>query len=286
MKGKAVPRQSSERGVALIAVLWIVAALAILVTGISYSVRSELRQVSASRESVQAKGLAQAGIFLALQNIFASAQAIQRQSHFDVVYSGTAIDIRVVPMNGLIDLNLAPKTLLIKMLEIAAAVDKGRAESMAQTIMEAREIKDKKGHSLKFDAIEDILQLPGFDYDLYVRLQTMIAVDTGGSGKVNVLAAPPGVLNILSGGSQSTVDAFLAARDSDAVGLDTSAFDGSLIDSRPAKRFKVEARISLPSASSFRLTCSAELSSKSDDGIPWRVVSCSHQLETAAAKKA
>ena len=50
MKKANNPKGEKYQGVALIAVLWIVAVLGIIVTGLSHSVRGELRQVSMSRE--------------------------------------------------------------------------------------------------------------------------------------------------------------------------------------------------------------------------------------------
>ena len=54
-------------GLALVAVLWIVAALSIMVTGAMHSVRSELRLVSHVRQSVEAAAKGEAAMQLVLQ---------------------------------------------------------------------------------------------------------------------------------------------------------------------------------------------------------------------------
>ena len=41
------------RGIALIAVLWIVAAMAIAVTGMTHAVRNEIRTAAAARSSIE-----------------------------------------------------------------------------------------------------------------------------------------------------------------------------------------------------------------------------------------
>ena len=48
------PYHHGERGLALVAVLWLVAALSLIVTGLVASVRSETRLVSGAREGVVA----------------------------------------------------------------------------------------------------------------------------------------------------------------------------------------------------------------------------------------
>ena len=77
-----------QQGVALIAVLWIVAALAIVVAGISYSVRSELRQVAVSRDMVQAKARAEAAMVLVLQQMSSSDKRPNRVVNTNVAYEG------------------------------------------------------------------------------------------------------------------------------------------------------------------------------------------------------
>ena len=46
-----------SRGLALVAVLWIVAALAVMVTSLSHAVRQEVRAVSTSRQALAAEAL-------------------------------------------------------------------------------------------------------------------------------------------------------------------------------------------------------------------------------------
>ena len=64
---KKVQHTAPARGLALIAVLWIVAALAIGVTGLTQSVRSETRTLIAQRQQLQARALGEAAIALAVR---------------------------------------------------------------------------------------------------------------------------------------------------------------------------------------------------------------------------
>lgn len=280
--------RSGERhlGVALIAVLWIVAALGIIVTGISYSVRSELRQVSMSREMVQSKARAEAAMVLVLQQMSASAERPKRLMTTNLIYEGQAVDVQVMPMNGLIDINNAPAQLLARLFEVAAGVAPQAAEELAQGVLDARAKPDKKGQAVRFDAIQDLLRVPGVDYELYARLAPLITAEAGGSGKVNPLAAPAAVLQAIAGSaSTASVAGFIARRENDVAGLDTTMFDGSLVDTAATQRFQLQARVPLLSGSVSLVTCNVDLSVRSRDGMPWRIFYCGHQFKTNPGKE-
>ena len=59
--------QRHQRGMALIAVLWIVAALAILATGMTQSVRQQVRVTALTLDAVAAQAVGDGAIALALQ---------------------------------------------------------------------------------------------------------------------------------------------------------------------------------------------------------------------------
>ena len=64
MKRLCFTGSGTQRGIALIAVLWIVTALSVIVTGVVHSVRSEVRLVSVARQSTEAAALGEAAIML------------------------------------------------------------------------------------------------------------------------------------------------------------------------------------------------------------------------------
>lgn len=275
-----------HQGVALIAVLWIVAALGIIVTGISYSVRSELRQVSMSREMVQSKGRAEAAMVLVLQQMSASAERPKKLMTINVMYEGQTVDVQVMPMNGLIDINNAPEPLLARLFEGAAGMQPQAAEELAKGVLDARVAPGKNGRAVRFDAIQDLLRLPGMEYELYARLAPLITVDAGGSGKVNPLAAPEAVLQAIAGGaSAASVAGFIARREIEVAGLDTTMFDGSLVDTAATQRFQLLARVPLISGSISLVTCNVDMSVRPRDGMPWRISYCGHQFETNSGKE-
>src|SRR5665647_3436172 len=182
----------AQRGVALIAVLWMVAAMGLIITGIVQSVRSEVRSAGLQRQTVVASALGDAAILLALQKLQARRQepgnAIQL---IPVQFGGLASNVSVQPLNGLIDINNAPPLLLAEMYRHAGGLPPAAAQAMAQATVETRQTKSAKGAAQGFDAIEDLMRVPTMTYDLYAKIIPLITADLkDGSGRVNALAAP------------------------------------------------------------------------------------------------
>lgn len=274
-------RDVSQSGVALITVLWIVAALGIVVAGISYSVRAELRQISLSREMVQSKAQAEAAMVLVLQQMSASNQRPNRVVSTNVAYEGQTVGVEIMPMNGLIDINNAPAPLLARLFERGANLAPDVAEELASSVVAARVKPDKQGRAVRFDAIQDLLSVQGVDYEMYARLAPLLTADAGGSGKVNPLAAPESVLRVISGGAAAaSVANFIARRQADEIGLDITIFDGSLVDTASTQRFQLKARVPLVSGSLSLMTCTVDLSASPRNGMPWRLLYCGNQFET------
>ena len=74
---------------ALVAVLWIVAALSVLVTGMVQAQRGEIRLVSATRQSVQGAALGSAAAQLVLQDMATRTAPVGRMRRVDVAFAGT-----------------------------------------------------------------------------------------------------------------------------------------------------------------------------------------------------
>ncbi|MCB2038693.1 MAG: general secretion pathway protein GspK, partial [Ottowia sp.] len=60
---------SRGRGMALVAVLWIVAALSVMATGLTATVKDQIQAVSAERQGVEAEAIGDAAIDLVLQQL-------------------------------------------------------------------------------------------------------------------------------------------------------------------------------------------------------------------------
>ena len=272
------------RGMVLIAVLWMVVALSIMVTGLTRSVREESRVMSRSRQSVEALALGNAAIQITLQNLLSQSVTLGRMRQEVVVYRGVSMPVQIMPLNGLIDINSAPVPLLARLYVVAGGLSTEAAEKLAQATVAARERKDLKGSAVQFEAGEDLLQVPGLDYNLYARLSGFITTDLRGSGKVNPMAAPLEVLVVLAGGDAAVASRIAADRDAGLEGIDTTALDASFTDNTTARRFRIQARVPMADTSWLRVSRNIDLGSRVRSGVPWHTFSSSHSFEPVDRK--
>lgn len=277
-------RSGKRRGMALIAVLWIVASLSIVATGITRSIRLESRAIAQARQEVEAQALGDGAIQIGLQALVADAEPLRRMVQSDVTYKGVTMQVEAMPLNGLIDLNAAGQPLLERLFAVGGGLPQPAAQELAQAVIQMRQSRDAQGRQYRFEAEEDLLQVPGIGYDLYARLAQLLTADLRGSGRVNPLAAPVDVLLILTGGNAGLAAQIASSRDAGAVGPDTSSLDGSLIDSAVSKRIRMQARVPMADGAAVRFSRSVDLSATTTGGAPWHTFRTSTSVEPAQRK--
>lgn len=259
-----VTRQA--RGLALVAVLWMVAALSLAVTGILYAARIEVRTVASFKEVSQAIAAGDAAIRLAARELAVSLVRSPVLREYETEFEGRLITVRVIPLAGLIDLNAAPESLLADLIAVAGGVERTRAEVLAQRIVDWRDPDDVarplgaednayaaassrfRTRGASFEASSDLLQVLGFDFELHARVEKLVTVDLPlATGRVNPAAAPWPVLNVLARGDTSLVDQFVAARRERGALADATRFPSAHVDQSSPSRFRVDALVPLSS---------------------------------------
>lgn len=272
-----------DRGVALIAVLWIVAALSILVTGMVQAQRDEIRLVASARQTVEGSALGSAAVQLALQELVARDEPLRRLVRAEVRYAGQAIPVEVMPLNGLIDINQAQEPLLTALFTVAGGLEAAPAAALAKELIAARVPGPLLQRGPRFEAVEDLLQLPGVDFGLYARLSSLVTTDSLGRGRVNAMAAPEKVLLVLSGGDTGRAARIAANRDSGGTGVDTTDLPAQFLDSALTKRFRLVAQVSLPDGRRLLSTRFVETGRVASDGVPWRIFHAEDRFEHTPA---
>lgn len=273
------PRPSRSQGLALIAVLWIVAALTLVVTSMSGAVRQEVRAVSTAREALTGEAFGQAAIHLVLQDLASRLERPQRLAFIDTGYRDVGMQVRIQPLNGLIDLNNAPEALFTQLFQHAGGVDSGRAQALARAAIEYRTTRDGRGRDIGFEAPEDLLQVPGVDYTLYARLAGLVTADLRGSGRVNVLAAPAEVLGVLAEGDFARGAALAAERDGGRPNLDTTALRSAFVETvASTQRYQLQARVPMASGSWLVVSRTVDFAA-ARNGVPWRILHGEHRFE-------
>jgi general secretion pathway protein K len=238
MKTRA-PLQAWQAGVALIAVLWLVAALALIALGIATSVRVEIKAVGQDREQTTANALADAAILLAIaQRQSAQASAILPAQVIAVEFEGHALQVHVSALNGLIDLNAAPQTLLAELFLQIGGLEPNPAQQLAQATVEYRTHPGAGGVKRGFAAPQDLLQVPGFGYGLYVKIKPLVTADLqSGSGKINPSAAPVRVLQLLAGGNLERAQTLAQQLSSGVPGVDLTTLNPLWLDTSVSRTF-------------------------------------------------
>ena len=272
MKRQSVYISRRAKGIALIAVLWIVAALSVVVTGVVHSVRSEVRLINHSRQAVEGLALGQAAIALALQDISVRAQRPTQLMQIDVVYLAHTMQVQVMPLNGLIDINSAAEPLLTSLYSVAGAKDEATATALAQATLQVRSERDTRGREKGFEAAQDLLRVPGVDFDLYARLSPLITAEVqGGGGRVNPQAASVEVLAVLAQGNLALAGELATKRASGDTNMDTTRLNAPFIGSTASSRYKLQARV--PSADGIQVVLSHSVDVRPDSrsGLPWRI---------------
>lgn len=263
MRGPA-ERRRVQRGLALIAVLWVVAALTILAAGMLALVKGHTRALGSFQSQIQADALGDAGAQLALRQVLEKREQFQRFQRLNFDIEGTPVEVDVIPVSGLISLNGAQESLLVDLFA-HGGVSPDKARALAQRVMDWR---DPDGVAMPqgaeddayaaagsryrtrgsgFQAAEDLLQVLGVDYDLYVRIASLITVDSRLT-TVDAGAAPDEVLRILAGGDAAAASNYAQKRS--GVGDGRFAVGGNaLVNTGPAGGqtvFRVDARLALP----------------------------------------
>lgn len=268
-----------QQGVALVAVLWIVAALAIAVTGMVQAQRDELRVAAAGRRLVEAQALGGAAMQLVLQRLSATTAPLGRAQTFHVAFAGREIAVEAAPLNGWINPNRAPEPLLAALFAVAGGVEPRRAGQLAQAVVAARPPTAGGG----MEAPEDLLRVPGVDYELYARLAPLLTLDVGGSGRVNPLAAPMDVLRVLARGDAGVAGAIIAGRERPGTEADTTRLDPAFIDASVSPLLRLQARVPLPDGRVVRLTRDVEfVRNAMPGGAPWRFLNSQETIEPPA----
>ena len=272
--------RSGIQGLALIAVLWIVAALSIIATGMLHAVRAEVRVIASARQAVVAGALGDAAINLVIQDLISKPARPLRLATIDKSFEGVGISVQVLPLTGLIDINAAPKSLLESLLVVAGKLATQDAAALAQAAVDARSARDERGRAQGFEATEDLLRIPGFDYALYASISPLITADAQGGGRVNPVAAPMGVLAVLADGNVDLANRVATERDAGKVGVDTSSLNRAHVDDNASsQRFRMQARVPLADGASMTSTQVVDLVNRPQSNLPWRVFRSEHRLE-------
>ena len=257
---------------ALVAVLWITAALSLMLTGMTRSVREEVRAAIGVRQSIESRALAEAGINIVLQGLAARPETVTRLTTVEVVFRGTPMQVQVMPMSGLIDVNGASVELLQSLFVVAAGMPPPAALVGAQAVVRWRTQRDSAGRSFQMDAPEDLMLVPDFPYDVYARIAPLVIAGRDSSGRVNPLAASDAVLMVLAKGNAQVAARIAAARNANAVGIDLTQLEAAFVGSASSRAYRLAANIPLPDGARMQFVQDVNFRADAQSELPWRIL--------------
>ncbi|WP_293222737.1 general secretion pathway protein GspK [Ottowia sp.] len=276
---------------ALIAVLWIVAALSLMVIGVTGTVRQQVQAAGAQRDQISGRALGEAAAALVVQQLQVERQRPTGLVDVPVRYGGVEMSVQVAPLDGLISLNGASPELLAALLQVAGGLSAPQAQELAARLVQWRDGQPEvaltadpsaRGQARRFEAPEDLLLVPGFGYDLYARIAPLVSADLRGTAQVNPAAAPPGVLVVLAQGNSQGVARYLSQRAASPSGGDASAFNSAFVGTGGTDLYRLSVSVPLDAGKILLLVQDVALSAGASRTAPWRILRTQGQIMPAA----
>ena len=263
-----------ETGVALIAVLWILAILTIVVTGIAAQTRTEQRLARNLLASEQAYHAAEGGIYYTIHQLSGDQGGSGQKLVLSTLRVGGAlVTTEVTDERGKIDLNTAPDELIRGLIQ-AAGVELDEASRLTDAILDWRD-----GDSLRrlhgaedadyrlaglnyeakdaeFDSVDELQRVLDMQPEVFELVRSGFTIQTH-APDINPMVAAPLVLAAIPGMTEELVSEYIEAREASlAEGLPAPAFPlgGSpyiTFENGPA--YRVDARAEIPSRAVARI---------------------------------
>jgi general secretion pathway protein K len=249
---------SSQKGVALLLVLWVLTILMIVVLAFSYMTKTETLATGSFKESVEERFLAEAGIERGIMELFFrnmyKGQPIALEGgevwRIDgTIYSDQIGDgkykVRIMDEGGRLNINLIPDaalTILLKNLLLNSGVEEGQADTIVDSVLDWRDPDDLvrlhgaetpyymslpapyKAKDGPFDTLEELILVKGITREILYGemekkgLNDFFTIHSLNRG-INLNAAPKEVLMAIPGITPEIVDHIMELRETKNIGL-------------------------------------------------------------------
>ncbi|MCB1844093.1 MAG: general secretion pathway protein GspK, partial [Halioglobus sp.] len=183
---------------------------------------------------------------------------------------------------GLVDINLAPGELLSRVFAAVENIEEAEALILAANVVEWRSVVEGeasadtgeievRGESAmrhaRFEAIEDLLLVPGVDRRIFEAVREAVYVSQSGQAGVDWQAAPPAVLKAVGGLTDEQVQE-LAERDA-GDGIAPAELDLAFQQRESLPLYRADARVEAGGQTYLRRRW-VERGSPGVDRLPWR----------------
>ena len=208
----------TQRGVALLVVLWIVALLVVLLGAFTLVARTESLEARHLLDSTSARYAAEAGLSRAVYEVQRPnllSRWVPDGRPYKVEAEDAQVEVEITDESGKVDINSADEKTLHDLFMVAGCDDQ-RATKLAESVADWRDPDDlvhpngaekddyeaaglKYGPSnMPFSMAGELQQVLGMDYDLYRKLKPWITVYSR-MPRPNFAFAPPELMQLVPG---------------------------------------------------------------------------------------
>jgi general secretion pathway protein K len=240
-------RISSQKGVALLMVLWVLTILLVIVFSFSFMTRTEMLSTASFRGGLERKFIAEGGMERAIMELFYrnvyKNQTIELEGREVWQVDGTpytgqlgngTYTVSIVDESGKVDINSASE-LLLKNLLLAIDIPEEEADTIVDSMMDWKDSDDLhrihgaendyymslqnpyKAKNARFDSLEELLLVKGVTSDILYGnkdrhgLIDFITVYTK-KNRININAAPKEVLMAIPNMTPELADSIISSR--------------------------------------------------------------------------
>jgi general secretion pathway protein K len=250
---------------ALVAVLWTLAALMSAALALTQWVRHEARQRHDDTARLQALAVGQGAILHVLAH--PSAQSSAPRATWRVRMGERELTVTRTSAYHAIDLNRAPADLLQAALRHLGGLPSDQAERWAQAIVQGRDDPSFAGRPA-YQAVEDLLARPGLPLSLWLSVQYALTVDSGDAA-VDPAAADEPVLLVLAQGDAARAAQWAQSRAASAP-IDTTSVPAAWLRTGASDRWRYTVLVPLDDGATFQLTWLVQR--RGGAGWPWQLL--------------
>ena len=173
-------------------VLWFLAAMSLLVSGIVYEARADIKLAQAHSARAKATASGDGAIHLTMAALMANnAEQVEGEDILNArfVVGRHSVQVELVPVTGLIDLNSASREMLQALFELNADLAFGDAQRLADSVVMLRREK--------FHSPEDFLRVEGASRATLDSIRDSVHAGSTRGGRLDLQSAPQSVLQVV-----------------------------------------------------------------------------------------
>lgn len=268
--------QRQQRGVALALVIWFIAGMSLLVSGIVSIARvdTQMAQLHVARAKAVAAGdgaihLLMADILSGKLNIKASRGILTKRYRVGEL----DVEVSLVPASGLVNLNSASAKILSALFVVTANLGEGEAKIAADNVVKWRFEKPGTGRR-QFAAIEDLLRVDGVSRTMLDGVRDYVMVGRASGRNTNWSSAPESILAIMKKADPQKAENIIKRRGENLGGAGANPGAPGNSEGKGAAingPYRVDAIVRYGDKSWLRRRWVSRSGTRSESQLPWRI---------------